>query len=120
MIHQFPVHGRLATRAEQRVAAKGLIEEPLEWFAGKNTVAVGIGWWVTRKELLHLMADGLVADVAVQAIIADPLKSLGQQVLDHATDESQDGQGLVLDGLSLMVFIPIANGGSVVLLDASY
>ena len=91
MIHQFPVHGHVATRAEQRVSAEGLVEEPLEGFARKDAVAVGIGRCVARKELLHLMADGLVADVAVQAVIADPLKSLGQQVLDHTTDESQDG-----------------------------
>ena len=55
----------------------------------------------------------------MQAEVANALKAFGQDVLDHAADETQHGQGGVLDGVGLVILVPVADLLAVVLLDAA-
>ena len=70
--------------------------------------------------MLQLLADLFIPDVAVQAVVADALKALGQNVLDHSTDEAEHGKRLMLDRLGLVILVPVADRWPVVLLDASH
>jgi hypothetical protein len=117
MIHQFPLHRNVATRAKQRISPAEFLEQQLKRFARDDPKAAGIRRRAAGKDLRKLVTNGFVAEVAVQPVIADPLEPLGQDVLDHPADESQHGQGFVLDRLGLMVLVPIADGGAIVLLD---
>ena len=64
------------------------------------------------------LSDVSIADVGVEAIIADALKAFREDMLDHATDEAQDGQSGVLDLSGFMVPIPVTDSLAVVAFDA--
>jgi len=64
------------------------------------------------------MADFGIASVSVEAIIADALKAFWEDMLDHATDEDQDGESFVFDLAGFMIAIPVADGLAVVAFDA--
>jgi len=83
---------------------------------GKDAVTSRIAGRGGRPQGGQLLADRLVAGVAVQAEVANALESLGQEVLDHSADEPQRRQGRVLNGLGLVVLVPVADLLAVVLL----
>ena len=56
--------------------------------------------------------------MGLQPVIANALKAFGQDVLDHAPDKVIGGQRFPLKALGAMISIPVADGLSVIGLDA--
>ena len=54
----------------------------------------------------------------MDAIIADALKAFWENMLDHASDEEQDGERFVFDLAGFMIAIPVADGLAVVTFNA--
>lgn len=60
-----------------------------------------------------------VTGIGVQAVLPDSLDSFGRPMLAHASDEGQARHGHMLDGLGLVVSIPVATGQVIIEIDAS-
>jgi len=120
MIDQLPLQDIAALGADQRVFAEGVLKPLREGLSGQHTVAVGVVRWGGG---LGEGGQGLpvpgVTGIGVQAVIADPLEALGQDMLNHAADEAQDRQRFVLDGVGFVVAIPIAHHLAVIAFDPS-
>ena len=103
MIDKFQFHAVPATGTDQRILAKAFAEEFGERTSGSDAIAFRIRRGVGGEDLGEMLPHLLIADIAVQSVVADALKSLGQNVLNHSSDETEDGKRLVLDGFGLMV-----------------
>ncbi len=90
MIQQFPVHGRAAAGAQQRILTEGGQEQLSEGGPRQHAVTPGIEGPGGGKERGQQFPHLLVARVTVQAKVANALKALGQDVLHHPADETQD------------------------------
>ena len=90
MIQQFPVHRRATAGAQQRVLTEGGEEQLSEGGPRQHTVTPGIEGPGGGKERGQQFPHLLVARVTVQAKVANALKALGQDVLHHPADETQD------------------------------
>ena len=90
-----------------------------EWARGSHTIPLRIWGRIRGKNLTDDLPHFDVSTIAVNAEIADALKSLWQDMLDHSPDEGQDGQRGMLNGLGLVISVPVADGFLVILLDTS-
>lgn len=119
-IDQFPLHGIATLRAGQRVLAKGFLEPLCKRRSGKHSEATGIGRGCAGlPESGQSVSVPGITGVGVQPVIPDSLESFGQDMLDHASEEGQDRYGLRLDGLGLVVSIPVADRLVIIAFDAS-
>ena len=116
-MNQFQFHGSATARTAQRVGAEAFKEELGEGGSGKNMVSSGVSRYVGRENHGDVLSHELIAGVAVETVVANPLKALGEDVLDHPADETEDGEGFVLNGAGFMVSIPVLDCVSVVMLD---
>jgi hypothetical protein len=120
MVDQFQFHEMSATPTKQWVEGKGL-EKPLsKGLAGKNAKAIGREKWMGREDLCQVISDGRIANMSMQAIIANALEPLGENVLNHATDETLNGKGGILDLFRAMIPIPVSNRLTIVVLNTAY
>jgi hypothetical protein len=55
----------------------------------------------------------------VKAVVTNTLKSFGEDVFDHASDEAEDGKCLVQDPVGLVVFVPVCDESSVIKFDTA-
>lgn len=120
MVDQLQFHDSVASRTSERVAIKGLEEELSEGFAGEDAKAFGIGRHVMREDLGEMCSDLLIADITVQAVIANALEALWENVLNHTTDETKNGKVCIFDLSGTMVPVPVLYGFSVVVLNAAH
>lgn len=65
-------------------------------------------------------SDVLIADIAMQAIIANALESLWENVLDHTADETKNGKVCIFDVTGAMIPIPVLDVFLVVVLNAAH
>ena len=120
MIDQLPLQNIAALGADQRVFAEGFLEPLDEGRSGQHAVAFAVvRWGRGLGEGGQGFAVPGITGIGVQAVIADALESFGQDVLDHASDEVQDRQSFVLDGVGLMVVVPVSDRLAVVPFNAS-
>ena len=94
MINQFQFHGLATAWTAQGIVAETFKEQLGKGFAGYDAIASrvrgcrevrrGSGW----NNACQLLSNLFIAHVAVQAVVADTSKALGQEVLDHAADEA--------------------------------
>jgi len=106
--------------AKQGVFAKAFPETLRQRFRGQDAVTSGVIGPVGRYHIRQLFSHRLIAYMAVHPVIADSLKSLGQDVLHHSSQELQGREGFMLDLSGLVVMIPIADGFAVVVFDPAY
>ena len=119
MVDQLQFHDPVASGTEERVAAKVLEEELLKWFTWKDAEAIGIGRYIIREDLGELSSDILITDIAMQAVIANALEALWEDVLNHPADKTKDREGGIFDLSGTMVSVPVPNSFSVIALNAS-
>jgi len=73
-----------------------------------------------REDLGEVSSDVFIADITMQAIIANALESLWENVLDHTADETKNGKVCILDVTGAMIPIPVLDVFSVVVLNAAH
>ena len=99
---------------QQRVFTEAVDEALLKRLGRQNPVASGINGTVRRNALGQMFSDLLITHIAVESVISDSLKSFGQYMLNHPSDESQDWEGFVFNLSSFVIAIPVANGLTIV------
>ena len=120
MVDQFEFHGFVAPGTEKRVAAKTFEKELFKGFAGNDAEALGAGRCFCGKYSGKLPADFPIADMAMESIVADALEAFGEDVLNHAPDKAECGQGFIFDLARFMVFVPVPHRFPVIVLDAPH
>jgi hypothetical protein len=90
MMNQLQDHGFSAVGTFEGIFSEGIEEGLGEGFSGPDAIAFGIGWESGRFESFEFLSSFGVADVSVQAVVSDAMKSLGQDMLDHSSDEAED------------------------------
>ena len=120
MVDQLQFHDLVTSWTSERIASKGLEKELSEGFARENPIAPGIDWHVMREDFGELCSDRFIADITVQAVIANSLKTLWENVLNHTTDKLKHRKVGMFDPFGMMVSIPIQHVFSVVLLNATH
>ena len=120
MVDQLQFHEMSAILTKQWVEGEGL-EEPLnKGLVGKNAKAIGREKWMGREDLCQVISDSRIANMSMQAIIANALEPLGKNVLNHATDETLNGKGGILDVFGAMISIPVSNSLTIVVLNTTH
>jgi len=114
MINQLQRHVVITLWTQQRVFTEAVEEALLKRLGGQNPVSSGIDGTFRRDNLSQLFSDLLITHIAVESVISDSLKSFGQYMLNHPSNESQDWEGFVFNLPCLMVAIPVANGLAIV------
>ena len=114
MINQLQRHFILTLWTKQRVFAEAVEEALLKRLGRQNPVSSGVDGTFRRDNLSQLFSDLLIAHIAVESVISDSLKSFGQYMLNHPSDESQDWEGFVFNLSSFVIAIPVANGLTIV------
>jgi len=97
MMNQLQRHFILTLWAKQRVFAETVKEALLKRLGGQNPVSSGIDGTFRRDNLSQLFSGLLITHIAVESVISDSLKSFGQYMLNHPSDESQDWEGFVFN-----------------------
>jgi len=120
MIYQLQRHILMTLGAKQGVFAKAIEETLSKRFGRQYPVSFGIIGHPGRYHIGQLFSHFLIADMAVQAVITDSLKSFGQDVLCHSSDELEDGEGFMLNLSGFMVTVPVADRFAVVAFNPSY
>ena len=87
-------------------------------FSGKDAEALGAGRYFGGKYSGKLLADFLIANMAMESVVANALEAFGEDVLNHAPDKAEGGQGFVFGLTRFMVFIPVPHRFPVIVLDA--
>ena len=114
MINQLQRHFVITLWAKQRVFAEAVEEALLKRLGRQNPVASGVNGTVCWNDLGQEFSGLLVTHIAVESVISDSLKSFGQDVLNHPSDESQDREGFVFNLSCFVIAIPVANGLAIV------
>ncbi len=114
MINQLQRHVVMTLWTQQRVFTEAVEEALLKRLGGQNPVSSGIDGTFRRDNLSQLFSDLLITHIAVESVISDSLKSFGQYMLNHPSNESQDWEGFVFNLSSFMIAIPVANGLTIV------
>jgi len=90
MINQLQRHVVMTLWAQQRVFAEAVEEALLKRLGRQHPVASRINGTVRWDDLSQLFSDLLITHIAMESVISDSLKSFGQNVLNHPSNESQD------------------------------
>ena len=120
MVNQFQHHVIPTFGTKQRIFSKAFEETLSERFWPKNAVASGVLRHLWRDNLCKVFSHFLVTHMAMKPVITNSLKALGQDVLDHSSDELEDGKGFMLDLSGFVIPIPVVDGLAVVAFDPSY
>ena len=120
VVDQFKFHGAFAARAEKRVASEAFKEELLEGLPRQDAEAFGSGGYFCGEHCGDPGTVVLVADVAVESVVADALKAFREDMLNHAPDKAKDGQGFIFDLSGFVIPVPVLHVLPVVALDAPH
>jgi len=114
MRNQLQRHFVVTFGTDPRVFSKA-VEEPLpKRFWRHYSVAVGVLWHSCREDVSQLFSHLLIPYVSVKTIISDSMKSLWQNMLYHASNETQDGEGFMFDLPGFVVPIPVTDSLAVI------
>lgn len=119
MINQFQRHIVTTFRTKQGVFTEAVEETLLKRFGRQDSVASGVGGPIIGNDSANEFSDFLISDISMQAVVANSLKALWQNVLYHSSNELQDGERFVFNLSCFMVFVPIADGFTVVFLNSA-
>jgi len=120
MRNQLQQHFIMTFGTDQRVFSK-TVEEPLRKRLGRQyAVAVGVFWHICRYDIGQLFSHFFISYISVQTIISDSVKSLGQNMLYHASHETQNREGFVFNLSGFMIPVPVADRLAVISFDPSY
>ena len=114
MMNQLQRHIAITLWAKQWIFAEAVEETLLKRLGGQNPIASGINGTVGRDDLDQVFSDLLVTHIAVESVISDSMKSFGQDVLNHPSDELEYRECFMLNLSCLVVAVPVADGLSIV------
>ena len=114
MINQLQRHLVITLWTKQRVFSEAIEETLLKWFVRQDPVASGVSGYISRDDFGKAFSHLLVTYIAVKSVITDSVKSLWQDVLNHPSDESEDGEGYLFDLPCFVVTVPVADGFTVI------
>ncbi len=120
MINQLQRHLVMTFGAKQGIFAEAVEETLLKRFLRQHSVASGVGGYVGRDDPGQLLSYFFIAYIAVQSVITYSLKTLGQNVLDHASDELERREGFVFNLSGFVVPVPVADGFAIITFNPSY
>ena len=120
MVNQFQRHIIPAFGTKQRIFSKAFEETLSERFWPKHAVASGVIGRLWGYYFCEVFSHSLVTYMAMKPVITNSLKALGKDVLDHSSDELEDGKGFMLDLSGFVIPIPVVDGLAVVAFDPSY
>jgi hypothetical protein len=106
--------------AKQGIFAKAFPETLRKRFHGQYAVTPGVIRHVGRYNIGQLFSHLLIADIAVKTVITNSLKSLGQDVLHHSSQELKGWEVCVLNLSGFVVPVPVSDGLAVVVFDSAY
>ena len=107
MFDPFEFHRVLASGTQEGGTAEALEEELPKGLAGEDAEASRVRPRAGRHHRRQGFAGPRVADVAVEAVVADALEALREDVLDHPPDEPQHREGGMFDLAGPMVAVPV-------------
>lgn len=119
MRDQLQRHFVLTLGTDQRVFSEAVKESLLKRFGRQYTVAVGILRQIGREDIGQLFSRLFIPYISVKAIISDSVKSLWQDMLNHPSDEFQDGECLVFSLAGFVVSIAVSNRLAVIAFDSA-
>ena len=119
MINQFQQHLVIALWTKQRVFSKAIEETLLKRFGRQYSVASMVGGHIIGNDLTDEFPHFLISDISMEAVITNSLKALWQNVLNHSSNELQDGESFVFNLSCFMVPVPVADGFTVVSLNSA-
>lgn len=119
MRDQLQRHFVLTFGTDQRVFSEAVKESLLKRFGRQYTVAVGILRQIGREDIGQLFSRLFIPYISVKAIISDSVKSLWQDMLNHPSDEFQDGECLVFNLVGFVVSIAVSNRLAVIAFDSA-
>ena len=114
MINQFQQHLVIALWTKQRVFSKAIEETLLKRFGRQYSVASMVGGHIIGNDLTDEFPHFLISDISMEAVITNSLKALWQNVLNHSSNELQDGEGFMLNLSCFMIPVPVADSFSVI------
>ena len=109
MKNQLQRHFVMTGRTDQRVFSEAVEEPLLKRFGRHYAIAVGIFWHICRYDIRQLFSHFFIAYISVQTIISDSVKSLGQNMLYHASDELENREGFVFNLSGFMIPVPVTD-----------
>lgn len=119
MINQFQRHIVTTFRTKQGVFTEAVEETLLKRFCRQHSVTSGVGGHISGNDLFNEFSHFLISGISMQAVIANSLKALWQDVLYHSSNELQDAESFVFNLSCFMVSVPIADGFTVVFLNSA-
>ena len=114
MMNQLQRHIAITLWAKQRVFAEAVEETLLKRLGGQNPIASGINGTVGRDDLSQVFSGILITHIAMESVISDSVKSFGQDVLNHPSDELAYRECFMFNLSCLVVAVPVADGLSIV------
>jgi len=119
MINQLQQHIVATFGTKQWILAKAFEEALCKRLWWQYIISSGVVRDVRGKDLGKILSGLFVAYIAMKPVISDSLKTLGQDMLDHASDEFQDGQPFMFDLLGFVVMIPVSDESAVIAFDTT-
>ena len=119
MRDQLQRHFVMTFGTDQWVFSKAVKESLLKRFGWHYAVAVGILRQIGREDIGQLFSHLLIPYISVEAVISDSVKSLWQDMLNHPSDECQDGQCFVFNVAGFVVSIAVSNRLAVIAFDSA-
>ncbi len=119
MINQLHQHIVATFVTNQRVLAKAFEEALGEGLWRQYIISSGVVRDVRGKDFSKIFSGFFIAYIAMKPVISDSLKTLWQDMLDHASDEFEDGQLFMFDLFGFVVMIPVSDGSAVIAFDTA-
>ena len=119
MINQLQQHIVATFRAKQRVFPKAFKEALGKGLWWQYIISSGVVGDVRGKDFSKIFSGLFVAYIAMKPVVSDSLETLWQDMLDHASDEFEDGQPFMFDLFGFMVMIPVSDELSIIAFDTA-
>ncbi len=119
MINQLQQHIVATFGTNKRVLAKAFEEALCERLWRQHIISSGVVRDARGKDLGKILSGLFIAYIAMKPVISDSLKTLWQDMLDHASDEFEDGQPFMFDLFGFVVMIPVSDGSAVIAFDTA-
>lgn len=107
MINQLQQHIVATFGTKQRVLAKAFEEALCKGLWRQYIISSGVVGDVRGKDFSKIFSGLFIAYIAMKPVVSDSLETLWQDMLDHASDEFEDGQPFMFDLFGFMVMIPV-------------
>jgi len=119
MTNQFQQHLVIALGTKQGVFTEAVEETLLKRFCRQYSVASGVGGHIIGNDLANEFSHVLISDISMEAVIPNSLKAFWQNMLDHSSNELQDGESFVFNLSCFMVPVPIGDGFTAVFFNSA-